>query len=56
MAGYVACLLRFYLLSAVAFSSKSSFSKTNGNTIRVSNCLDSDQDGHIVGQDLDLNC
>ena len=26
------------------------------NTVRVSNCLDPDQDGHSVGPDLDSNC
>ena len=45
------------LLSSAHFFSKLTFSKYSfRNTIRVSNCLDSDKDRHSVDPDLDSNC
>ena len=45
------------LLSSADFLQNELFSKISfRNTIRVSNSLDTDQDRHSVGPDLDPNC
>ena len=45
------------LLSSADFFSKLTFSElSNWNTIKVSNCLDQDQDRHYVCSDLGKNC
>ena len=41
---------------AFFLSSSTSFNNSFRNTMRVSNSLDPDQDGHFVGLDLGPNC
>ena len=52
-----ACWVIFHAFLSSADFSKITFSINSfGNTIRVSNGLDSDQDRQFVGPDLDPNC